>query len=77
MQAVYHYTVTALALHACYTPSNTKRLFSIIMPFNAISMVIRLRMKYLHDTVVRVHWCGEVTEAAGGALGRTGQGSWA
>ena len=55
---------------AAVLPSNSKRLFPIIMPFNAIRMVIRLHMKYLHDTVVWVRWCGEVRKAAGGAFGR-------
>lgn len=64
-QAVCHYTATPLCT-AAILPSNSKRLFPIIMPFNAIRMVIRLQMKYLHDTVVWVHWCGEVRKAAGG-----------
>lgn len=55
---------------AAILPSNSKRLFPIIMPFNAIRIVIRLQMKYLHDTVVWVHQCGEVRKAAGGSFGR-------
>ncbi len=63
-----------LRLHSyCTTailPSNSKRLFPIIMQFNAIRMVIRLQMKYLHDTVMWVHECGEVRKAVGETLGR-------
>lgn len=56
---------------AATLPSNAKRLFPIIMPFNAIRMVIRLQMKCLHDTVVWVRWCGEFRKAAGGEFERT------
>lgn len=45
----------------------------MIMACNAIRMVIRLPVKYLHDTVVLVHYCREVSEAAGGAFGRAEQ----
>lgn len=69
------YHTSCLLLHSDYTrtailPSNSKRPFPIIMPFNAIRMVIRLQMKYLHDTVVWVRWCGEVRKAASGAFGK-------
>lgn len=72
------YHTSCLPLHrllmhctAAILPSNAKRLFPIIMPFNAIRMVIRLQMKYLYDTVVWVYWCGEFRKAVGREFRRT------